>query len=77
MDARRENPNWRYRRIHSESAALGIKVAASTAWNILKETVTAWPPYGYKTLRNLANGPAGGVTVMPLGMSAPCGTMPA
>jgi putative transposase len=33
----RENSSWRYRRVHGELAALGIKVAASTAWEILKE----------------------------------------
>ncbi len=33
----RENLNWGYRRIHGELAALGIKVAASTVWNILHE----------------------------------------
>jgi transposase InsO family protein len=32
----RENPNWGYRRVHGELAALGIKVAASTVWEILK-----------------------------------------
>ncbi|MEV6227399.1 integrase core domain-containing protein [Saccharopolyspora shandongensis] len=33
----RENASWAYRRIHGELAALGINVAASTAWEILKE----------------------------------------
>lgn len=33
----RENGSWGYRRIHGELAALGIKVAASTVWEILRE----------------------------------------
>jgi putative transposase len=32
----RDNPNWGYRRIHGELATLGIKVAPSTVWEILK-----------------------------------------
>jgi len=32
----RENPEWGYRRIHAELAGLGVNIAASTVWEILK-----------------------------------------
>ena len=32
----RENPEWGYRRIHGELAGLGVKIAASAVWEILK-----------------------------------------
>ena len=31
-----ENTDWGYRRIHGELAGLGVKIAASTVWEILK-----------------------------------------
>ncbi len=33
----RENPTWGYRRIHGEFLVLGIKIAASTVWQILRD----------------------------------------
>jgi putative transposase len=33
----KDNPNWGYRRIHGELLVLGIKVAASTVWQILTD----------------------------------------
>jgi len=32
----RENPEWGYRRIHGELAGLGVKIAPTAAWEILK-----------------------------------------
>jgi putative transposase len=32
-----ENPSWGYRRVHGELLTLGIKVAASTVWEMLRE----------------------------------------
>jgi putative transposase len=33
----REDPEWGYRRVHGELLVLGVKVAASTVWEILHE----------------------------------------
>lgn len=33
----KENPSWGYRRIHGELFLLGVKVAASTVWDNLKD----------------------------------------
>ncbi|KOX33459.1 integrase [Saccharothrix sp. NRRL B-16348] len=54
MRLARENPTWGYRRIHGELLVLGIKVAASTVWQILKDagidpaperTTTTWAAF--------------------------------
>jgi putative transposase len=33
----RENPGWGYRRVHGELLVLGVEIAASTVWEILKD----------------------------------------
>ncbi|MGW6357655.1 RNase A-like domain-containing protein [Streptomyces sp. NPDC055092] len=40
----RENSTWGYRRIHGELATPGIKIAASTVWEILRHEVIAPAP---------------------------------
>jgi putative transposase len=49
-----ENPTWGYRRVHGELAMLGITIAASTVWQILKDAgidpaperaVTTWSAF--------------------------------
>ena len=49
-----ENPHWGYRRVHGELLVLGVKVAASTVWEILKDagihpaperTATTWAAF--------------------------------
>jgi hypothetical protein len=50
----RENPSWGYRRVHGELLTLGVKVAASTVWEILRaagidpapeRTATTWAQF--------------------------------
>ncbi|MEU5992433.1 hypothetical protein ABZ806_25965 [Spirillospora sp. NPDC047418] len=60
----RENPGWGYRRVHGELLVLGIKVAASTVWEILNDagvdpaperSATPWADF----LRSPGRGTAG------------------
>lgn len=57
----RENPSWGYRRIHGELAVLGIQVAPSTVWELLRSegidpapnrSSVTWPAF----LRSQAEG---------------------
>jgi putative transposase len=45
----RENPSWGYRRIHGELVGLGIELAASTVWTILKEAGIEPAPHRLET----------------------------
>ncbi len=40
----RENPTWGYRRLQGEVARLGIRLAASTVWEILRRAGIEPPP---------------------------------
>jgi transposase InsO family protein len=40
-----ENPSWGYRRIHGELLVLGIKVAASTVWEVLQQAGIDWASF--------------------------------
>ncbi|HEU5158114.1 MAG TPA: hypothetical protein VFU43_14045 [Streptosporangiaceae bacterium] len=40
----RDNPGWGYRRVHGELLVLGVKVAASTVWEILQDAGIAPAP---------------------------------
>jgi transposase len=40
----RENSSWGYRRVHGELLVVGVKVAPSTVWAILRERRVSIPP---------------------------------
>jgi putative transposase len=74
----RQNPEWGYRRIHGELAGLGVKVAASTVWEILKKagidpaprrTGPAWSQF----LRSQAEAILARLSSQSTCSTAPCG----
>jgi putative transposase len=56
----RENPGWGYRRVHGELLVLGVKVAASTVWEILREAgIDPVPERGSATWADFLRSQAG------------------
>ena len=62
----RENESWGYRRIHGELAGLGISVAPSTVWQILKSAGINRAPLSSSTVFQAA-----GVRVVRSSVQAP------
>lgn len=44
MRLAKENPTWGYRRVHGELARLGVKIAPSTVWQVLRSSGIAPAP---------------------------------
>jgi hypothetical protein len=55
----RENPAWGYRRVHGELLVLGVKVAASAVWEILRDAgINPAPERSTTTWAAFLRGPA-------------------
>jgi hypothetical protein len=56
----RENPGWGYRRVHGELLMPGVKVAASTVWEILRDAgIDPAPERSSATWAGFLRSPAG------------------
>jgi hypothetical protein len=52
----RENPTWGYRRIHGELATMGVRLAPSSLWEILRRRgIDPTPQIGPDLVGVLAN----------------------
>jgi hypothetical protein len=59
LEMARDNPTWGYRRIHGELTGLGLQVAPSTVWQILKDAgIDPAPRRAGQTWREFLTGQA-------------------
>jgi transposase len=69
----RENPGWGYRRVHGELLVLGIKVAASTVWEILHDVgIDPAPERSSTTWADFLRSQAEGLLACDFFETAPC-----
>jgi hypothetical protein len=65
----RENSTWGYRRVHGELLTLGVKVAASTVWEILRQA--GWQRFWTCSAAACSATPCPNTTTLPW-LSRPC-----
>ena len=69
----KENPLWGYRRIHGEMAKLGVTVAPSTVWEILRAAgIDPAPRRSGPTWRQFMHSQAAGILAVDFFQWTPC-----